>query len=134
CRDAKLQRGLHQPAQRLVANPRVGALEIRRTLHGLGIEISLGEPGPLGSDALAVGIGVEQDGCEAVGAPSESAHELDELWRELAHQDQTTDKRRTAYTKRNLRAARHYQRIGSARLKGGRDGDDCDRVSGELEP
>src|SRR2546429_3291040 len=78
CRDAKLQRALHQPAQGLVANPRVGALEIRRTLHGLGIEISFGEPGPLGSDALAVGIGVEQDGCEAVGAPSQSAPEVDE--------------------------------------------------------
>ena len=133
CRDAKLQCGLGQPAQRLVENTRVGALEIRRTLHGLDVEISLGELGPFGSNTLAVGIGVEQDGCEAVGAAGQSAHELDQLWRELAHQDQTTDKRRTDDTKRNLRAARHQQRIGSARLEGGRDGDDCDRVACELE-
>ena len=34
-RGAKLHRGLGQPAQRLTENTRVGALEIRRTLHGL---------------------------------------------------------------------------------------------------
>jgi hypothetical protein len=39
-----------------------------------------GELGPLGGDALAVGIGVEQERCETIGAASQSAHELDELW------------------------------------------------------
>jgi hypothetical protein len=80
CHSAKLYRGLGHPAQRLVENTRLGALEIRRTLHGLDVEISLGELGPFGSDTLAVGSGVEQDRCEAVGAASQSAHELDQLW------------------------------------------------------
>ncbi len=130
---AKLHRGLGQSAQWLVENTRLGALEIRRMLHGLDVEISLGELGPLGGDTLAVGIGIEQDGCEAVGAASQSTYELDEPWRELAHQDQTTDKRRTDDTKQDLREPRHHQRIGSARHKGGRDADDCDRVACELE-
>src|SRR5258705_215983 len=68
CRSAELHRGLGQSTQWLLENTRLGALEIRRTLHGLDVEISLGELGPLGGDTLAVGIGVEQDRCEAVGA------------------------------------------------------------------
>src|SRR5262245_46889951 len=80
CHGAKLHRGLGQPAQRLVENTLLAALEIRRTLPGLDVEISLGELGPFGSDPLAVGIGIEQDRCEAVGAASESAHGLVQLW------------------------------------------------------
>src|SRR6202040_2202231 len=87
---AKLHRRLGQPAQRLIENTRLGTLEIRRTLHCLDVKISLGELGPLGNDTLAVGTRVEQDRCEALGATSESAHKLNELWRELAHQDQAT--------------------------------------------
>src|SRR5260370_16370285 len=89
---AKLHRGLGQPARRLVENTRLGALEIRRTLHSLDLEISLGELGPFGNDTLAVSSGGEQDRCEAVGPSSQSAHALDELWRHLVHRDHTADK------------------------------------------
>src|SRR5882672_5701540 len=108
CRGAKLHGGLSQAAQRLVENARLSALEIRRVLHGLDIEISLDELGPLGGDALVGGIGIEQRRCEAIGAASQSAHELDEPWRELAHKDQTTDKRRTDYAEQDLRETRHH--------------------------
>jgi hypothetical protein len=80
CHGAKLHRRLGQSAQRLVQNARLVALEIRRRLHGLDVEIRLGQFGPLGGDALAIGIGVEQDRCEAIGAASPGTHELDELW------------------------------------------------------
>src|ERR1700704_5129748 len=99
CRGAKLHGGLGQAAQRLVENARLSALEIRRVLHGLNIEINLGELGPLGGDTLAVGIGIEQECCKAIGAASQSTYELDELRRELAHKNQTTDERRTDDTK-----------------------------------
>src|SRR6266568_5832196 len=102
-------------------------------LHGLDVEINLGKLDPLGCDTLAVGIGIEQDGCEAIGAASQSAHELDEPWREFAHKDQTTDQRRTDDTKRDLGETRHHQRIGSSRVEGGWNADDCDRVASELE-
>jgi len=133
CRGTKLHRGLGQPAQRLVENTRLRTLEICRMLHGLDVEISLGEPGPLGGEALAVGIGLEQDRREAVDAASQIAHELDQLWREIAYKDQTTDKRRTNDTEQDLREPRHQQIIGSSRREGGRDADDCDRVACELE-
>ena len=77
---AKVHRGPGQPAHRLVENTRLQALEIRRMLHGLDIEISLGELGPRGGDAFAVDIWVEQECCEAIGAASHSAHQVDELW------------------------------------------------------
>src|SRR5258707_15454212 len=88
---AKLHRGLGQPAQRLVENARLGALEIRRTLHSLDLEISLSELGPFCNDTLAVRSGVEQDRCEAVGASSTRGHSLDELWGPPLL-DQTADK------------------------------------------
>ena len=50
---AKLHRGLGQSTQWLLENTRLGALEIRRMLHVLDVEISLGELGPLGGDTLA---------------------------------------------------------------------------------
>jgi hypothetical protein len=133
CRCAELHRGLGQPAQRLIENARLGALEISRLLHRLNVEIGLGELGPLGVEALAVGIGLKQDRREAVGAASQSAHKLDELWRELPHQDQATHKRRTDDPKRDLREPRQQQIIGSSRREGGRDADDGDRVACELE-
>jgi hypothetical protein len=48
-------------------------------LHGLDIQISLGELGPHGCDVFMVDIGVEQECCEAIGAASHSAHQVDEL-------------------------------------------------------
>src|SRR6266581_1761497 len=133
CRGAKLHCGLGQAAQRLVENTCLSALEIRRGLHCLDVEISLDEFGPLGGDALVSGIWIEQRRCEAIGAASQSAHELDEPWREFAHKDQTTDQRRTDDTKRDLGETRHHQRIGSSRVEGGWNADDCDRVASELE-
>ena len=70
CRRAKLHRGLGQPAQRLIENTRLSALEIRRLLHCLDVEISLGELRPLGGDMLGVRMGVEKEGCEALRAAS----------------------------------------------------------------
>src|SRR6266496_4312261 len=102
-------------------------------LHGLDVEINLGKLDPLGCDTLAVGIGIEQDGCEAVGAASQTTYELDEPWRELAHKDQTTDQRRTDDTKRDLGETSHHQWIGSSRVEGGQNAGDCDRVDCELE-
>src|SRR5712672_31211 len=132
-RGAKLHRGLGQPAQRLVEHTRLGALEIRRTLHGLDVEISLGKLGTLGGDAHAIGMGVEQHRCEAIGAVSQSGTELEPLWRELTHKDQAAYQGRKGDAKQDLGAPRHHQGIGSGRLEGGRDADDCYRVAGELE-
>ena len=64
----------------VIENTRLGALELRRTLHCLDVKISLGELALLGDEALAVGARVEQHRCEAFGAARQSAHELDELW------------------------------------------------------
>src|SRR5262249_47507906 len=80
CRGVELHRRLSQPAQRLVENTRLSTLEKCRMLHGLDIQISLGELGPLGVDMLTVGIGGEQRRCEALGAAGQSTHLLDELW------------------------------------------------------
>ena len=60
CRAIKLHRSLHQPAQWLIEDTRLGALEIRRMLHGLDLEISFDELPALGGDTFAVGIGFEQ--------------------------------------------------------------------------
>jgi hypothetical protein len=80
CHGAELHRRLGQPAQRLIENTRLGALEIRRTLHCLHVEISVGELAAFGGDSLGVGIGVEKNFNETIGASSESPHELNELW------------------------------------------------------
>jgi len=52
---------------------------------------------------------VEQRRCEAIGAVSQSAHELDKLWREFTHKDQAADKGRTGDAKQDLGAPRHHQ-------------------------
>src|SRR3954451_21841076 len=112
CRGEKLQRGLRPGAQRLVENTRFGALEIGRALHCLDVEICLDEFAPFCGDTLALDLGGEQKSCETFGAASQSAHELDELWRELARKEQATDKRRANDPERNLGESRHQQRIG----------------------
>jgi hypothetical protein len=86
-----------------------------------------------GGDTLAIRVGIERDRREAIGAARESAHALDELWGELAREDQSTDKRRTNDTEQDFREPGHHQGICCRRLKSGRDADDCDRVTCELE-
>src|ERR1700752_4504377 len=102
-------------------------------LHVLDVEIFLDEPGPLAGDTLAISVGIERNRCEAIGEARESAHALDELWGQLAQEDQPTDKRRTNDTKQNFREPRHHQGIGRRRFESGWDTDDCDRVACELE-